>query len=656
MIRSCLVLILAAFLPAAPLFAQQKPSDIPVEAFFKRLEVSDMKLSPNGEKLAALSSFKGRDNVIVVDLVKRTKKAITSFEQYDVATFEWVNDNRLYLRVAESRDVLNRVRLIGTYAIDVDGENLRNLTDLVGGKAASGSGLVADIEPLARTHDNTDDMIVGMNYPRFEALDVHRMDTKTGRSKKRLTFDAPADTLDYVLDWDNVPRVALALDQRKAMYTLWYRDGLDSPWTELLSYPYGSGLERMQALGFNADNKTLYVASNIGRDKAAIYTYDPKAKKLGDMILEHPLVDVWGGLTFDARTHKLLGVGFVAEKPVRVWIDPEYRKIQQQVDAALPGKTNAISRGEDNKDRWLIRSYSDSDPGRYFLLTREPLRMEELLAARPAVKPELIGETKFITYKARDGLAIPAWLTLPKGSTGKNLPLVVNIHGGPWLRIYGVPEWRRPEAQFLASRGYAVLEPEPRASDGFGRAHLAAGIRKWGQSMQDDITDGVLHLVKEGVVDKSRVCLYGASYGGYATLMGLEKEPDLFRCGVSFVAVTDLKEFITTNESDYAQSKLGLGAELARLVGDPVADAEMMRRYSPAYNAKRIKAPVLLAMGQIDQRVPLVHGKLMRDAMEEAGVKFEYKVYAGEGHGWNKEENLVDWYQRVEKFLAENLK
>lgn len=314
----------AAFLGAASFAtAQQKPSEVPVETFFKRPDVSSMALSPNGERLAALINFKGRDNLVVIDIAKKTRHVVTSFEKFDVFNFYWVNDKRLYLRVVEARDVLNRAKYIGTYAIDMDGENLRNLTDLVGGKAPSGTSLVADIEPLARTDDGTDDMIVEMNHPRFEAADVHRMDTRTGRIKKRLTLDAPADTTSYVLDWDLVPRVAVSLEQRKALYTLWYRDGLESPWVELMSYPYGNGVEYIKPLRFNADNKTLFVASNIGRDKAAIYTYDPKAKKLGDLIFEHPLIDVWGDLLFDGKTHKLMGVRFTADKLTTIWIDPD---------------------------------------------------------------------------------------------------------------------------------------------------------------------------------------------------------------------------------------------------------------------------------------------------------------------------------------------
>jgi dipeptidyl aminopeptidase/acylaminoacyl peptidase len=658
--RTFLAVALAAVLLGAttPVLAQKTAAEIPVETFFKRFEVSQMQLSPNGEKLAALASFNGRDNLVVVDVAKKTRQVLTSFSEYDVAGFTWINDKRLYFRVIEARDVLKNARYMGTFAIDVDGENLRNLTDLVGGKQPRGTSMVADIEPLARTTDNSDDMIVAMNHPRFEAEDVHVLDTRTGRSKKRLTVDAPADTIGYVLDWDRIPRVATSLEPRTATYRVWYRDGLDSPWTELMSYPLGNAVERIRPIAFNADNKTLFVASNVGRDKAAIYTYDPKSKKLGDLVFEHPMIDVWGGLVMDRNTHKLLGIRYLAERDSVVWIDPDYKRVQAQVDATLPGKVNSISRGSDNPQRFLIHSYSDTDAGRFFLLHRDPLRMEELLAARPGLKPELMSPTRFITYKARDGLEIPAWVTIPKASSGKNLPLVVNIHGGPATRSYGgYDTWYRPEAQFLASRGYVVLEPEPRASTGFGRKHSSSSFKQWGLAMQDDITDGVLHLVKEGIVDKNRVCLYGASYGGYATLQGLVREPDLFKCGIPFVAVSDLPEVLTSNESDTnMDTKVDYSISQYKEIGDPSKDRELLRSVSPAYNAKRIKAPVLLAMGQIDKRVPLIHGTRMRDALQEAGVKVDYVVYSGEGHGWNKQDNLNDWYKRVEKFLAENLK
>ena len=222
-----------------------------------------------------------------------------------------------------------------------------------------------------------------------------------------------------------------------------------------------------------------------------------------------------------------------------------------------------------------------------------------------------MSERKFVRYPARDGLLIPAWLTIPKGSSGKNLPLVVNIHGGPFVRGHGYGF--DADAQFLASRGYAVLQPEFRGSPGYGQRLFSAGLKQWGLAMQDDISDGVAWLARDGIADKGRVCLMGGSYGGYATLWGLIKEPDAYRCGVASVAVTDI------------------------------------------HQAEKLKAPVLLAFGGSDQRVPIKHGNEFRSALDKHGKTYEWVVYSDEGHGFNKDENSFDFYRRVDAFLKKHL-
>jgi len=201
-----------------------------------------------------------------------------------------------------------------------------------------------------------------------------------------------------------------------------------------------------------------------------------------------------------------------------------------------------------------------------------------------------------------------------------------------------------------------VLEPEPRGSTGWGDKHYTSSFKQWGQTMQDDITDGALYLVKEGMVDKSRMCVFGGSYGGYASAMALVKDPDVWKCGVPFVAVTDLTSFQKVTYSDISENTDFFQTEFMKMVGDASADRQMFDRYSPARHADRVKAPVLIAMGSDDRRVPQVHGDDFVSALRSAGKKVEYVVYNGEGHGFNKDENVFDFYRRVEKFLAENLK
>jgi dipeptidyl aminopeptidase/acylaminoacyl peptidase len=627
--------------------AATKAREIPVETFFRRPEFQQMALSPNGERLGALVPFKGRDNLVVIDLAKRTRQVITSFEEVDVVGFQWINNERLVLRVADGRDVLGRVSYRGTYAINWDATELRDLSS-VGGRSVS-------LSVLQRSFNDSPEVIVTMNERTREYTDVYRFNTKNGRFQL-LSFDSPGKTTGWLVDWNGIPKVAFRNEDKGLTTSVWVRATEEAKWEKISEYAQGD--ESITPIAFDFDNKTLFVSSDVGRDKAAIYKYDIASKKMGELVFEHPLIDVTGGLIFNRADKKLVGIGYSAEKTTVKWFQPEIEALQKQMDATLPGKINRISFGGDNPKQMLVYSSSDTDPGEYVLFNSEKRTLEPISKTQPWLNPALMSTRKFIKYKARDGMEIPAWITIPKGSEGKNLPLVVNIHGGPWVRSYYDTQWgRRPEAQFLASRGYLVLEPEPRASSGFGRKLLNAGQRQYGLTMQDDITDGVLHLVKEGLADKNKVCLFGASYGGYATLMGLAKEPDMFKCGVATVALVDLETYITITYADYSEGTEGADDPyFKRWVGDLRSEKKKINETSPNYVAAKIKAPVMLTMGSDDRRVPLIQGEKMRDAIRDAGGKVDWKVYTGEGHGFNKDENSFDFYVRTEKFLAEHLK
>jgi dipeptidyl aminopeptidase/acylaminoacyl peptidase len=647
---------------AAPALAQKAPADIPVETFFKREQYSNMRLSPNGERLAAAIPARGRDNLVVIDLQKRSRKVITGFEKFDVVEFLWINNDRLCFRAADGQTVTGEFNYLGTYCVDHDGENLRNFTKLGVGMMDSVGGYTS-INFLALTYDGTPEVIVEMRQRSKDSRDVYRFNTMNGRYQL-MTADTPGFVRHWVLDRNLVPRVAVSQPPKERegnIREVWYRDSADAKWekirqVETIGRDWVKG-DDFQPLAFDYDNATLYVATNEGRDRMAVYKYDTKARKLGELVSEHPLIDVTGGLIFSRTQKKLIGLYTNADKPSVKWLDPAIDKLQKMVDATFPKTYNALTLPAENDKRGLIYSYSDVQPGLYHLLDRTKPSVEMLVQTREWIDPDLMAERRFIKYKARDGLEIPAWVTIPKGAAGKKLPLVINIHGGPWVRGYGWAEWGRwPDAQFLASRGYIVLEPEPRGSTGFGRKHFEVAFKQWGQTMQDDITDGALHLVKEGLVDKDRMCLYGGSYGGYATAMGLAKDPDLWRCGSPIVAVTDLFKFQNIAYSDIAEQSDFFEHSFKQMVGDSKADSEMFTRYSPALQASRIKAPVLLAMGSDDVRVPLAHGTSLADAIKRAGGSVEFVVYDGEGHGFNKDENVNDFYKRLEKFFERNLK
>ncbi|HET9581027.1 MAG TPA: S9 family peptidase [Usitatibacter sp.] len=638
--------------------APQKPGDIPVESFFRRPDYAEMRLSPNGRFLAAIVPLKGRNNLAVIDLDTKSRSVITDLSRLDVAEFTWINNDRLCIRVGDGQEVTGRPNYKGTYCLDRDGDKVRDFSKL---EMESSAGF-RSITFLRRIHDDSGEVIASMPLRTVDSEDVYRFNTRTGR-RVLISEDSPGNVRRWVLDWKNVPRVAMSQPQRQiygTTRTVWYRDGEGSKWEKIfeteMTGDHGSKGE-MRPLLFDADNSTLFVSYRPpDRDKAAIYTYDTKARKLGDVAFQHPLVDLDGGLVWSLARKTLLGLRYQADVPSVVWVDEDMARLQKSIDAALPKTINAIMLPGDVEDRALVFAASDRDPGEYYLFDRKTKKLEALARTRSWIDPELMAERRFIRYKARDGMEIPAWVTVPKGG-GRNLPLVVNIHGGPWVRAYGAIQWGRwPDAQFFASRGYVVLEAEPRGSLGWGDKHYTSSFKQWGQTMQDDITDGALQLVKEGLVDKSRMCVFGGSYGGYASAMALAKDPDLWACGVPFVAVTDLFSFQKVTYSDISTSSDFFQTEFKKMVGDSDADRAMFEKYSPARQAAKVKAPVLIAMGSDDVRVPQVHGDDYVSALRSAGKKVEYVIYNGEGHGFNKDENVFDFYHRVEKFFAENLK
>jgi dipeptidyl aminopeptidase/acylaminoacyl peptidase len=325
--------------------------------------------------------------------------------------------------------------------------------------------------------------------------------------------------------------------------------------------------------------------------------------------------------------------------------------IQKTVDKAFPDSVNQLFPARDHS-RVLVYTYSDVSPGAFYLFDGKAGKLEWLVDRMSWIDAKRLSPMKPVRYRARDGLEIPAYLTIPRGSAGKALPMVVMVHGGPWI---AGDRWHfNPEVQFLASRGYAVLQPNFRGTTRYGWKHFSSSFRQWGLAMQDDVTDGVRWAIDQGVADPQRVCIYGASYGGYAAMMGLAKTPELFKCGIDYVGVTDLPFFLTVSWSDYAYSDfISYGAKV--MVGDVDRDLEQLKKTSPVELADRIKAPVLLAYGGVDRRVPIDHGTRMRAALERAGQKPEWMVGEGEGHGFREMKNKVMFYSAMEKFLGENI-
>lgn len=646
-------------MPSA-VYAQATTAALSVENLFRRAEFGAYTVSPDGHKLASLVPLKGRDNVVVIDLEKRTRTNITNFDSYDAADINWITNDRLWFRTTEGRDVGGNTRYKGSYAINIDGTDIKNIDSFRGTPAGAQLVKVLDRQ--------TGDMIMSANLRRRDAVDLYRVNTSTNKLEL-LTFDSPSDTRKFLVDSKGVARFAWTTENPKTSLAnqLWYRADEQSKWTKLQTWFEGG--EFWEPVAFKADGATLIVRSNVGRDTMALYDMSVADFKLAKMLFEHPLIDLqapYGGLLMLADPNKpneaerIVGTRAAGRTLEVEWFDPELKRIQAQVDVALPGKINIFSPVVALGRRVVITSVAHDSSPRHYLFDPVKKSMEELPQSRPWLKDIPLPDRGFMPYKARDGMSIPSYVTRPKGSDGQKLPLIVNIHGGPYVRGYDALGWNASqyamEARFFALRGYVVLEPEPRGSTGYGRKLFTGGFGKWGEEMQDDITDGVRHLIQQGIVDPDRVCLFGGSYGGYATLQGLIREPGLFKCGLSTVAVTDLELFQETTWSDIPVQFKSTQQWFAERVGSPGTDQDKLARNSPLRNASRIKAPVMLVMGEADDRVPLVHGTRMRDAMKAAGVPHEFHVYVGEAHGWRKQENIVDFYKRAEAFFAKHLR
>lgn len=608
-------------------------------------------MNPDHTHLAFLREVNGRMSLVVMNLATRELKNVAGLDNADVVRYQWVSAERLMYYVADRKSGLGNSDKGGIFAINRDGTAPFTLSEGLGsygGTVGSNRGMPARADFYRRVRSgNADDFIAIEYQPVPYRSTLTRVNSRNG---VRTAVDAGsiANPVAWALDANDVPRAALTQDGERGAFHI--RDSASSPWRKVADFNLFDAAV-YEPLYYDKSG-TLYVSGRIGgRDHAAIHRFD-STKAAPD---PEPLVNVKGydierGLIIEPETDRLLGVHFEAEVEGTHWLDPVWKERQTMVDRALPGKSNRLSGKVDNF--LVVRSESDASPPRYYLLDAKVNRLSLLGISQPAVDEKLQARSDYIRYEARDGLSIPALLTLPRGKEPKDLPLVVLVHGGPFLR--GVSWGWDADRQFLASRGYAVLEPEFRGSEGYGWKHARAGWKQLGLAMQDDLADGVDSLVKRGIADRKRVCIAGASYGGYATVFGLIKHPEIYKCGVSWVGVTDIEMLYTVGWSDtgnFAESRL----YLQKKFGDREADKAQLQSTSAITQAARLKSPLILAYGREDERVPYEHGQRLMAAVKDHNKRVEYLEYPGEGHGWRLLSTNVDFWGRVEKFLAEHI-
>lgn len=657
---------LAAWLLAPGLVAQAqtpppaKPAGPPpIEAFFDYGSVLGMALSPNQRWLATqrVPAGGGPVELVVTDLQeKEPSRIVAAFSRANVSGFYWVNDDLIVLSAVDNLARGEDGARGGLISVTRDGERMRHLI-----KASWDTlyGATGGIEPLEGNHElaslgepgSNDIIVAAATYDRGEQTFSETLLTMNARTGARRTLlkSVPADSTGFLYDPRGRPRLAFTYRAGSSAYH-WYEPATES-WRELARFKGSAG---PWAPEFVDGDGRLYVSVNAAGGKAEeLRRFDFQKNAPGeDVIVATPGFN--GGFlpVMEREDGELLGVRVQLDAAETVWLKPELAALQKRIDDRLRGRINRLMCARcDRKEVVLVYSYSDRAPGDYLLFRPASGEIQRVGSTRPAINPAAMAPVHFERIKARDGLDLPVYVTLPAGGATKSRPAVLLVHGGPNVRGRS---WRwDADSQFLASRGYVVIEPEFRGSWGFGDAHLRAGFRQWGQAMQDDLNDALAWTVKRGWVDASRVCIAGASYGGYAALVGPAKTPDAFRCGVSWVGVSDLKLLFSAHWSD--TSRAAKQHSMKERVGDPDKDSAMLDAQSPVNMAERIRVPMLLAYGAVDRRVPIEHGERMRAALRKAGQEPEWVVYPNEGHGWNYPETNKDFWSRVERFLARHL-
>lgn len=622
------VLALAVLAMAPSTFAAP-PQLIPREVLFGNPVKAGPQISPDGNRLAFLApSDKGVLNVWVRTIGKEDDVQVTADTYRGIRNFFWAEDSGRLLYLQDQGGDEN----FHVYLVDLASKVVRDLTPFQGIRA---QGVMTD-----RNHPN--ELLVGLNLRDRRVFDMHRVDLTTGA----ITLDTqnPGDVVAWLADSSFVIRGAAAQNAQDASSALRVRGGKSAAWREIAHWPFG---ENGQAYDFTADGKALIVSTSLGSDTARLVLMDAASGKELTLLASNPKADV-GEVEIHPDTHTVQAVGFNVLKNEWTVLDESIKADFAFLATVQRGQFYLTSRNRVDTN-WIVVYQGDSGPVAWYSFNRATRKADLLFVNQPELAKVQLANMEPVVITARDGLELVSYLTLPVGVAGKNLPLVLFPHGGPWARdVWGY----NPTAQWLANRGYAVLQVNFRGSTGFGKAFLNAGNGQWGVgTMQHDLTDAVKWAIAKGIADPKRVCIMGGSYGGYATLAGLTFTPELYACGVDIVGPSNIRTLFGSIPPYWAPIK----AQFVQRVGDVEKDEELNRRISPLFFVDRIKVPLLIGQGANDPRVNIRESDQIVAAMRAKKLPVTYVVYPDEGHGFGRPVNRMDFNGRVEEFLAAHL-
>ena len=586
------------------------------------------RVSPDGRRLAWLAP--DTNNVLQVwvkTIGKADDRIVTADKKRGIRSYLWAEDDRTLLYLQDSDGDEN----FHVYGADLVTGNVRDLTPI--------QGVRADI--VAKEARFPNELLVSLNARNREVFDVHRLDLQTGA----LVLDTqnPGDVSDWLADGGFQVRAA-QITTPDGGTEIRVRDDVKSPWRSWMKV---GPTEILEAIGFSAAGKSLFTKTSLGSDTARVVERE-LASGVEKLLAHSAEVDA-GAVLMHPEKRIVEAVSFEPDRQQWKVIDPSVQSDFDLLRQVHGGDFYVSSRDRADKT-WLVAFDFDRGPTRYYSWDRTAKKATFLFTARPKLENLRLAEMKSVVIPARDGLKLRGYLTLPVGLPPTNLPMVLNVHGGPWARdTWGYDA----EAQWFANRGYACLQVNYRGSTGYGKSFLNAGDKQWGLKMHDDLIDAVDWAVAQGFANPAKVAIFGGSYGGYAALVGVTFTPEKFACAVDIVGPSNLRTLLQTIPPYWKPMRAIFDVRVGDI--DLARDAELIRNASPLFKAANIVRPLLIGQGANDPRVKQAEAEQIVDAITKNNGNVTYVLYADEGHGFARPENRVDFYARAEAFLAANL-
>ncbi|AIF47413.1 alpha/beta hydrolase family protein [Dyella japonica] len=628
---------------------------VPLADLARHVQYDNVKISSDGRYLAATAVVKGKPMLALVDLTKGTGVMMKPREGNQVIDLYWANGHRVLYTEGTKVSGFDRPVPTGEiFAVNGDGTGSELLFGYRAGDTARSTHLKkreperASAMVIDTLRDDENHVLISV-VPWDSGADgafneIFALDVRDGGKRKVAT--APLRSARFITDHHGVVRFAAGVDSQ-AHGQVYYREGEGKSWRLLFQ---GSAENNVPVpLAFNRDDSRVYMACDVPGKAGALCPWDVATQLMQPPVWTNATADI-SGLVRSLDRQDIEGVQSMPGTPTTEGIvaGSDAMKVISSLSQALPGRSVEIVSSTDDGSKVVALASSDLDPGTFYLWDAATGKASQLLQRAPWVKPEQMASKRPVAFKARDGMSLHGYLSMPPGAEeSKHLPTVIYVHGGP----FGVrDDWEfDPYVQMLATRGYAVLQVNYRGSGGYGRAFEEAGYREWGGKMQDDVTDATHWAIQQGIAAPDRICIFGGSYGGYAALEGAIKEPDLYRCAIGYVGVYDLPMMFT--DGDISDRRAGMSYLRTTLGTD---QAELAGR-SPLNQLDRLKARVMLIVGGEDERVPPVQGQNLHAALQKRGVAHEWLYKSGEAHGFYVEENITELFEQVTQFLDRSL-